>query len=509
MVDVTKMTRTVAALVLGCQALDPDDPARRRDPQPGRHRPPGGADSARRSRRPPGFRCSARCPGWAETIRCRAGISVWSPWPSTPTRAGDLERGRARSRSTSTSSGWSSWRERRRPAVELPLLSLDIEPGRCRRRLLRRPGVLLLLPREPRAPAPAGAELVAVAPECGRPSRSTSTGSTSAAVSPRSTPSGSRTTDELAAELAAAGRGRPAGLRRVRRSDVPGPRAAWSTASSYPMAGVLDLVVEQTGRPQGHGYEVATVDRDNPFFADRHRAWSATSSTTRGSSPARTPRRTVLTVERGSGVGDGRDGIVKGRVWASYLHLHALATPRWAEGFLGLAAQHAANVPGRPRHGPEGEGDGAPAVAGDSSRLERLVADEPRAVRHLLGRLWDPDETIRQRAARGARSGRRRPSRARARRCSGGWCGRSTTSRRPTASTAWPRSARSGRDAPDLIEPFVGPVACLRRGTTACGSEILRALARIAEAAPDLVGTAARRMPRAGSTRCDDDRAGG
>ena len=36
---------------------------------------------------------------------------------------------------------------------------------------------------------------------------------------------------------------------------------------SHPMAGVLDLVVEQTARPVGHGYVEAEVDRSNPFFA--------------------------------------------------------------------------------------------------------------------------------------------------------------------------------------------------------------------------------------------------
>ena len=38
---------------------------------------------------------------------------------------------------------------------------------------------------------------------------------------------------------------------------------------------------------------------------------------------------------------------------------------------------------------------------GDEQALGALVAAEPRATRHLLGRLWDPDEVLRQRAARG------------------------------------------------------------------------------------------------------------
>ena len=49
----------------------------------------------------------------------------------------------------------------------------------------------------------------------------------------------------------------------------------------------------------------------------------------------------MLRVERGTGTGENRDGISKGRVFASYLHLHAGATPEWADGFLSLAAQFA------------------------------------------------------------------------------------------------------------------------------------------------------------------------
>jgi cobyrinic acid a,c-diamide synthase len=55
---------------------------------------------------------------------------------------------------------------------------------------------------------------------------------------------------------------------------------------------------------------------------------------------------TVLRVDRGTGIADGRDAVVSGGVWASYLHLHALATPRWADGFLRLVGQHAAERAG-------------------------------------------------------------------------------------------------------------------------------------------------------------------
>jgi len=110
---------------------------------------------------------------------------------------------------------------------------------------------------------------------------------------------------------------------------------------THTMAGVLDLVVEQRPTPQGHGYEVAVVDRDNPFFAAGTRLVGHEFHYSRLVSGS-DREHTVLRVERGTGIGDSRDGITNGRVFASYLHLHAGATPGWADGFLSLAAQFAA-----------------------------------------------------------------------------------------------------------------------------------------------------------------------
>jgi cobyrinic acid a,c-diamide synthase len=113
----------------------------------------------------------------------------------------------------------------------------------------------------------------------------------------------------------------------------------------YTMAGVLDLVVEQKPTPQGHGYEVAVVDRDNPFFAAGTRLVGHEFHYSRLVSGA-DREASVLRIERGTGIGHNRDGISSGRVFASYLHLHAGATPGWADGFLALAAQYAAERDG-------------------------------------------------------------------------------------------------------------------------------------------------------------------
>jgi cobyrinic acid a,c-diamide synthase len=105
---------------------------------------------------------------------------------------------------------------------------------------------------------------------------------------------------------------------------------------SYPMAGVLDLVVEQGVRPEGHGYVEAVVDRHNSFFARGTRLRGHEFHYSRVTAGADSTA-TALRLHRGRGVAAARDGVVRDRVWASYLHLHALGTPSWATSFTALA----------------------------------------------------------------------------------------------------------------------------------------------------------------------------
>lgn len=105
---------------------------------------------------------------------------------------------------------------------------------------------------------------------------------------------------------------------------------------SRPMAGVLDLTVEQTASPRGHGYVSAQVEAANPFFERgttlRGHEFHYSRVVQGGDRSA-----TVLRLERGTGLGDARDGVCVGNVWASYLHIHALGTPAWAPALVALA----------------------------------------------------------------------------------------------------------------------------------------------------------------------------
>jgi cobyrinic acid a,c-diamide synthase len=335
-VDTTKVTRTAAAMVLGCRELDPDlelaavvlnrvgtgrqeDVVRRAieratgipvvgaiprlpgdDPLPGRHL---------------GLVTAAEHPRCEEAIR-RAAEAV--------ARHVELDR--------------IAVLANRATAVELPLLRLEVESKRCRLGYFTDRAFSFYYPENLQCLEKQGAELVAVEPQ---------TEDRLPEIDGLYIGGGF---PEVYAGQLANNRELAAGLKRRVASGLPVYAECGGLMylanelvvgdSTYPMAGVLDLVVEQTPRPKGHGYEVASADVDNPFFEPGTMLTGHEfhySRVVAGSDA----RNTVLKVNRGTGMGDGRDGIVKGRVWGSYLHLHALATPRWAEGFLELAAQHA------------------------------------------------------------------------------------------------------------------------------------------------------------------------
>jgi cobyrinic acid a,c-diamide synthase len=103
------------------------------------------------------------------------------------------------------------------------------------------------------------------------------------------------------------------------------------------MAGVLPFEVEVCPTPQGHGYAELLVDSPNPFYVPGTRLRGHEFHYSRivcGEPPA-----TACAVVRGSGCWPGRDGVTLNNVWASYTHLHALATPEWASGLANAAAQ--------------------------------------------------------------------------------------------------------------------------------------------------------------------------
>ena len=116
-------------------------------------------------------------------------------------------------------------------------------------------------------------------------------------------------------------------------------RAVLWQGKRHAMAGFLpfDVAVHET--PRGHGYTRLTVDQPNPFYsvglAIRGHEFHYSSLASPGDLP-----QTVCAVSRGSGCGNGRDGIVLANTWASYTHVHALGTPEWAPALVSAARRN-------------------------------------------------------------------------------------------------------------------------------------------------------------------------
>jgi cobyrinic acid a,c-diamide synthase len=105
----------------------------------------------------------------------------------------------------------------------------------------------------------------------------------------------------------------------------------------YPMVGALPVEFILYRKPQGHGYTVMSVDQPNPYFQ--------TGEILRGhefhySKAVVTQREGILfvfRVTRGQGIEDGWDGICKNNVLGTYSHVHAAGKPGWAKGLVQAA----------------------------------------------------------------------------------------------------------------------------------------------------------------------------
>lgn len=111
-------------------------------------------------------------------------------------------------------------------------------------------------------------------------------------------------------------------------------RIVWGERSAE-MVGVLPCEIEMTNKPQGHGYVTAEVDAENPFFP--------LGTVLRGHEfhNSRVVRRvecdalaTAYRLSRGNGLGGGRDGFVLHNILASYTHLHVGGCAAWVEGLV-------------------------------------------------------------------------------------------------------------------------------------------------------------------------------
>lgn len=112
---------------------------------------------------------------------------------------------------------------------------------------------------------------------------------------------------------------------------------------TYPMAGVLPVTFGFSKRPQGHGYTIVEVIAENPFYPigqeiKGHEFHYSSVLEWKGKDAD-----FAFSMKRGTGFFNGRDGVCYKNVLATYTHIHALGTPSWAEAMVfracGFASQ--------------------------------------------------------------------------------------------------------------------------------------------------------------------------
>ena len=109
--------------------------------------------------------------------------------------------------------------------------------------------------------------------------------------------------------------------------------------SEYPMVGALPVVFAFQKKPQGHGYTELETVAENPFFPVGHSLRGHEFHYTYMQSSTSSDLRFAFKVLRGHGFDGQHDGLCQGNVLACYTHVHALGTEIWARSLVEAAVR--------------------------------------------------------------------------------------------------------------------------------------------------------------------------
>ncbi len=104
----------------------------------------------------------------------------------------------------------------------------------------------------------------------------------------------------------------------------------------YRMTGVLPISFTMLERPAAHGYTVVEVRGDTGYYprGTRFRGHEFHYSVVKGYNQK---MEFAFKMLRGKGIMDGYDGVVYKNVLATYTHVHALGVKQWVDGMLRVA----------------------------------------------------------------------------------------------------------------------------------------------------------------------------
>jgi cobyrinic acid a,c-diamide synthase len=103
---------------------------------------------------------------------------------------------------------------------------------------------------------------------------------------------------------------------------------------NYPMVGALPLAFGMEKRPQGHGYTLLEVEKANPFFPVGTLLKGHEFHYSRVLWLKEGEAHLCYRVKRGAGIDGKRDGLCRKNILATYSHLHALGAEEWADALV-------------------------------------------------------------------------------------------------------------------------------------------------------------------------------
>ncbi len=106
---------------------------------------------------------------------------------------------------------------------------------------------------------------------------------------------------------------------------------------TYPMVGALPITFGLEKRPRAHGYTLIEVVNANPYFPVKTVLKGHEFHYSYLLDIDRNAVKMVFDVKRGKGIVDNMDGLCYKNVLATYTHLHAIGSPKWAEGMVEAA----------------------------------------------------------------------------------------------------------------------------------------------------------------------------
>jgi len=105
----------------------------------------------------------------------------------------------------------------------------------------------------------------------------------------------------------------------------------------FPMVGALPLSLILEKKPQGHGYTILEVKERNPFYSIGEKLKGHEFHYSKAVLHPSDDTRAVFKVLRGEGIDGQKDGLCRKNMLATYTHIHAGGNPEWARRFLRVA----------------------------------------------------------------------------------------------------------------------------------------------------------------------------